>query len=155
MSLVSTYVRARNGALYRNPVLVFEAGFVCFDEEEPPELVVWLERLEDTSFGFAEARALLERVFGIFDGDKLLQIDADLETIRGGSRAQRVVPGSEPWLFRPAKSFFFELSGRIPVPLLHEGEERHARRLGQAHVIDPPAKSSDARGIQPPGAKLG
>lgn len=147
MSLVPTYVRARNGALYRNPVLVFEAGFVCFDDSEPPELVIWLERLEDVSFGLLEARAVLERVFGIRDGDKLLQIDVDLESIRGGSRAQRVVPGSDPWLFRPAKSFFFELAGRIPTPLLHEGTERYARRLGQAHVIDPPARAFDARGI--------
>lgn len=40
MSLVSTYVKADNGKFYENPVLSGEGWFICFDDEDPAELVI-------------------------------------------------------------------------------------------------------------------
>jgi hypothetical protein len=48
MSLVSTYVRAADGDLYRNPVLADETNgwYLCFDDDDPPELV-WKIRKDE------------------------------------------------------------------------------------------------------------
>lgn len=40
MSLVSTYVRATDGKLYKNPVLSGQGWFICFDDDDPVELVI-------------------------------------------------------------------------------------------------------------------
>lgn len=40
MSLVSTYVRATDGYFYQDPVLSGDGWFVCFDDDDPPELVI-------------------------------------------------------------------------------------------------------------------
>lgn len=40
MSLVSTYVLADNGLFYKNPTLRGEDWFICFDDDDPPELVI-------------------------------------------------------------------------------------------------------------------
>ena len=39
MSLVSTYALADNNKWYREPVLSGEGWFICFDDDDPPELV--------------------------------------------------------------------------------------------------------------------
>lgn len=130
MSLVSTWVRCRDGALYRNPRLVFPEGFVCFDEKDPPELVVWYD--SDTSAAPLMEDAILRRVFRI----GVSKYSADPNTLRRKRVSMRVVPDTDPWRFAPAVSFFFDVTGRIPRPTLHDGTERHASRLKGARVID-------------------
>lgn len=39
MSLVSTYCLADDGKWYKEPVLGGEDWFICFDDDDPPELV--------------------------------------------------------------------------------------------------------------------
>lgn len=149
MSLVSTHVRARDGALYKNPVLVFPEGFVCFDDQEPPELVLWIDEAS------ADARkvpdglnpvAVLERVFGVSSG---AQLDAVPESLRHHSFSLRIMPKTEPPDFRPAVSYFFELAGRIPRPTLHEGTARHASRV-DGRVTDAPAGAYDVHQLEIP-----
>ena len=41
MSRVSTYVRAIDGQLYRDPVIYGDGWFVCFDDADPVGLVVF------------------------------------------------------------------------------------------------------------------
>lgn len=40
MSLVSTYVKATDGNFYRDPVQQGDGWFICFDDEDDPELVI-------------------------------------------------------------------------------------------------------------------
>jgi hypothetical protein len=40
MSLVATYVQATDGKIYKEPVLSGEDFFICFDDDDPPELVI-------------------------------------------------------------------------------------------------------------------
>tara|TARA_R110000851_G_scaffold268071_2_gene420715 strand:+ start:41076 stop:41498 length:423 start_codon:yes stop_codon:yes gene_type:complete len=137
VSLVPTYVRARDGAWYREPVLVFAEGFVCFDDEEPPELILW--RLGDGTF--PDPVKVLRLVLGDEHGAFGLST---------GKEALRVVPGSEPPVFQPAAGHDFQLSRRIPVPTLDDGDERRLSRVGPHHAIDLPAHPSDAHELHIP-----
>jgi hypothetical protein len=40
MSLVSTYVQSQEGNWYKNPVVKGDGWFICWDDDEPIELVV-------------------------------------------------------------------------------------------------------------------
>lgn len=136
MSKVSTYVRARNGALYRNPLFLFDEGFVCFDHEEPPELVLWKPKQTDP---ITPADAL-EIVFG----ERVQDEPPEWALIRGAVESERVVPFTNPPIFLPAIAYFFTLFARIPTPTDHAGVERYASRI-RGRVLDWPARASDAR----------
>lgn len=43
MSLVSTYVQADDGKWYQNPVLKGKGWFLCYDDDEPIEIVIQAE----------------------------------------------------------------------------------------------------------------
>lgn len=129
------YVRARDAAFYRNPVVVFPEGFLCFDEVEPPELVLWGELETIRSLSVTEVMVVLARRFGIDHG----------VTRVGPTRlAQRPMPGLEPPLFQPAAGFYLDLHRRIPKPKFHDGSERRLTRAGDHHAIDFPAHPRDA-----------
>jgi len=40
MSLVPTWVKATDGLFYKNPILYGEDWYICFDDDDPPELVI-------------------------------------------------------------------------------------------------------------------
>lgn len=44
MSLVPTFVLAQDGKLYENPVLQGSGWYLCFDDDDPPELVIKVSR---------------------------------------------------------------------------------------------------------------
>lgn len=46
MSLCPAFVRAEDGNLYRNPTIRGEDWYVCFDDDDPPELVVFAPTFE-------------------------------------------------------------------------------------------------------------
>tara|TARA_R110000822_G_scaffold120633_3_gene254149 strand:- start:8677 stop:9084 length:408 start_codon:yes stop_codon:yes gene_type:complete len=132
MSLSPTYVRARDGALYKSPVLIFPEGFVCFDDTDPPELVLWLPVLD------------VVEVMG-----RVLGRAANPGTLIATGESQRVLPLSEPWEFKPAAAWTFELTGRIPRPQKHDGTERYPSRC-VGLVLDLPPHQLDASEIEIP-----
>ncbi len=141
----SIYVRARDGALYLDPVLVFPEGFVCFSSEERPEVVFWLDD---------STRSGIELVTP--PGDKLQIIwrrlgrSANITSITHGKRAQRVIPGSDPWEYRHAISYFISFVDRIPRPQRHDGTVRYERDCDGAAVMDWPAHRSDPHELDMP-----
>lgn len=138
MTLSSTYVRARDGALYKNPVLVFEEGFVCFSDREDPELVIWLSG--DDLRPHCDPSELLSRRLGRA---------AAPNSVVCRSRSQRVVPDTDPWEWRPAIGYFFRVVARIPRPQIHSGTERYPRRC-PGRVLDWPQSPFDAAELEIP-----
>lgn len=107
MSLVSTWVEATDGMFYQNPVICGDGWYVCFDDDDPPELVVKksvkrtpLEILRDAGIPWKSVRP---RGFG----------------------GKRMFNGK----FKEAKACFFELSGPIPIPQAFYS--RHENPQGQ------------------------
>ncbi|KKM92799.1 hypothetical protein LCGC14_1214740 [marine sediment metagenome] len=112
MSLVPTWVQAVDGLFYKGPVLHGPGWFVCFDDDDPPEIIVTKKLL---ATGKTPKQILTEK------GIKF----ADLEP---GSSGGRIHPRDDDRMkFTPSTSFFFVLKGRIPIP-----EESNAK--GETHI---------------------
>lgn len=141
MSEVSTYVRARNGMLYLNPILLADFGFVCFDDVEPPELVLWAPAPGVETITPAEA---LVR----FLGERPANKPKGWGLMNGCRIAERLVPFTNPQRFAQAACYFFVLTERMPMPTHSDGEERYASRLRGQHVIDMPASTDDYARIE-------
>jgi len=127
MSLVPTYVRARDGYWYEDPVIEFPEGFICFDDDDPPELVLWRASLVAEPASPDVCRAVLDRVLGPNAHTDLCQPP------RLGERAVLKVRG--PIKLRPASWQFFRLLARIPAPKRHYGRFR-GRRRGDCVLYD-------------------
>ena len=94
MSLVATYVRAVDGQLYRDPIIYGDGWFLCFDDEDPLELVV-------------------------FKGAVWPKLDY-ITILHDHDCGMRSVPPK--WReTKPAKAYWCALVKRIPVPQLHDG----------------------------------
>lgn len=103
MSLVSTYVRATDDLLYKNPELKGKGWFIVFDDDDPVELVIRKDSnidpqqlLKDLGIKYSEFRkheTCAERCFG------------------------------KGYHFKPAISYFFELRNRLDPTKIsyHEG----------------------------------
>ena len=96
MSIVSAYVALSDGTYARDPMIEGEGWFICFDDDDPPEIVI--RRAKDLDCN-ARARELLEEL-GI--------PHRRLEPQR--SRGRRMFGRA----FAPAQSLFFELTGPLP-----------------------------------------
>lgn len=115
MSLVSTYVRAIDGKLYRNPVLRGEGWFLCFDDDEPPELVV-LRGQTPPGFTFFKKKKQTPR------------------------RSMRCFGKAISAPFQDADAYFGRLTAPIPVPEEHDGFVSSPERIRQGVVYDPKPK---------------
>lgn len=119
MSLVSTYVRADDGKMYRDPVLEGEGWFVCFDDDDPVELAV------------ADEANLPEPTVFLKD----LGI-----TVRHGTLGKGVRNGSRMFggKFKSAKAWFFDISKPIPAKLItrHDGVVER-KDIWQGVIYDP------------------
>ena len=112
MSLVSTYVRAVDGKLYRNPTVVGDGWFVCFDDDDPVELVVFRDAI-------------------------MPKLDW-LEVGRPHACGRRCVP-PEWKRMKPANAYWCELRAPIPVPTLHDGTVGEDD-IWQGVIYDPTAQ---------------
>ena len=126
------YVRGRDGAWYRNPLHVFAEGYVSF---APLELVLWVQ--EDGMF--TRPTEIIAREFhgGL----------ATTDVVEAGERA---VPGGNPPVKMAAVAFELQLLRRIPVPTMHDGDERRLSRVPKPYAtLDPPADPRDAHQLYP------
>lgn len=98
MSLVPTWVEAVDGNFYKDPTLRGTGWFVCFDDDDPPELVIRVE--------YAKKRFSILKDKGIKYANLAFQ----------GSSG-RLFGGR----FKTANSYFFKLRGPIPIPDKHDG----------------------------------
>ena len=109
MSLGPTYVRADDGEFYKNPVIRGEGFFLCFDEDEPPELVI-----EVGAGNFVMAERMDEII-------KQLGLKASFK--QGPHRSTRCFGKlSDKGSMRPAYAYFLNIHAPIPVSIITEHE---------------------------------
>jgi hypothetical protein len=135
---MALYVRCRDGALYRNPVLLFNEGYIGFGGGGKAELVIWSDMLD----GLHPKEVL----------DRLLGSDGWTITILTGGKGKRRVPGGQDRRELDAIVRPFALDRRIPRPRLNEGSSRYTHRLeqGQGEVVDFPVDPRDASDAEHP-----
>lgn len=104
MSIVSTYVYIGGGKFLENPVIQFDEGFICFDDEEPPEIVIKKSHAPTRVAAKFLAKVLLIRARIPYSGLRVPSV--------GGFRCFCKGIGMEPLL--AAWSLFFRLSGPVP-----------------------------------------
>jgi hypothetical protein len=109
MSLDYTYVKAVDGNYYRDPVLSGPDWFICFDDTEPPELVIRQGQLL-SSINLARAKEILS---GLDFNYKLLSTKPNLALRCFG---KEIGDG-----LYPAGAYFFVLDSPIPIPTEHKG----------------------------------
>jgi len=123
MSLVSTYVRAVDGKLYRDPVFRGDFWFLCFDDDDPPELVV---KAGHKRPGFTWFKCNRYQANNPHRGTRSF---------------------GDEWC--EALSYLGRLVDRIPVPTEHGGFVTDKKEIPQACIYDPKPKKKKRK--QPNG----
>lgn len=110
MSLVSTYVCIGKDKFLQDPVIRFEHGFICFDDDDPPEIVLRESSFASNVIASNYAVGLLGRLSIPFS-------DRD----RSGSKLWKMKhQGARCFerkllVFHDAISTWFRLKGPIPI----------------------------------------
>jgi hypothetical protein len=119
VSLVSTYVYIGDGEFLANPTIRFPEGFICFDDDDPPEIV-----LRKATTTCADGKKILVRL-GI--------PHEDLEPQR--SQGERMF-GRDVKSFAPARTYFFTLTGPLPrgLDVEHDGVVKHGALPGDCCI---------------------
>ena len=115
MSLVATWVQATDGKFYENPILFGEGWYVCFDDDDPPEIVI------------------SEKLFKSKDAFQILEeAGVPHRNVRDGHRENRMFPNKVnlKWKWKEAWSYFFVLDGPIPVPTRFDSVEHNPTGQG-------------------------
>lgn len=108
MSQSATYVQALDGLLYKDPIISGEDWFVCFDDDEPPEIV--MKRFGSTTEKSARRKA------------HLLLMEAGIGFTLGEINSLTMGRSFPPtWKAKPASSIFFTLLAPIPIPRTYGG----------------------------------
>lgn len=116
MSLVSTWAKAVDGQFYKNPVFRGEDYFLCFDDKEPPEIVIKacekpLARMEAV---LKELGISYSKLGGLGYCGRCFNIDA--------------------FTINNAYAAFMVISAPIPIP--HEYEEVRDKPKGECVYYD-------------------
>lgn len=107
MSLVSTYVESQERHWYRNPVIYGDVWFICWDDDDPIELVIMLG-----------TKSVSEILTG------LRKLGWDLVVLNTGERSSRFFTRNFDSKPRPAQSYFLRQNKGGPTDKLLEGNER-------------------------------
>lgn len=127
MSQVSTWVQGTDAQYYKNPVIEKEGFFICFDDEEDPEIVVAVKPI-DAREGPIFARAQQYRLAA----DHLKSLNIPYKIAKYGLTCERLFG---EFTFRPAFSVYFHLKGPLPVEIITEHEGRAARPKGECTFL--------------------
>lgn len=125
--------RARDGAFYRDPVVVLPEGFLRMNGGMY-ELVLWAD--EDPVKAIGEVPRILARIRG--------HADPKIDWLGEVSMRGRPVPRSPIEHARYAFGIHFTIGRRFPVPSFHDGCERYASRLKGCVITDWASTPRDA-----------
>jgi hypothetical protein len=108
VSKTSVFVQAVDGNRYKNPLLYGVNWYVCFDDEDDPEIVIKSTKSSTVASMMRRAKKVLHR--SAINGKVISQ----------AKTAHRLFPPMWDKL-TPTMSFFLALGGPIPIPETHEG----------------------------------
>lgn len=96
MSLVPTYVKTQSGIFLKNPVIEGVGWFICFDDNDPPEIVI--------------ADYIQETPEGLLDAIPIKHSEPKLH-----SKCQSDFKGK----LKGSRRFYFDLKSRLPdIPVI-------------------------------------
>lgn len=115
MSLVPTYVRASNGKFYKNPVLSGDGWFICFDDDDPEEIVITKKNILTP-----------EKIF-------------DLVGIKYSNLKKQSYGGSRMFgkKFKPANNWFFTLKNNLNPKYITRHDGAFEDIIGDCVFLDP------------------
>jgi len=113
MSIGPTFVRADEGNFYKEVSIKGDDFFICFDENDPPELVIMKKG--------RTAKELEKRAEQII---RELKIQATIknENTTTGFDSERCF-NDDPLAFKPARAYFLDITKPIPLAIItkHSG----------------------------------
>jgi len=120
MSLGSHFVRAVDGKWYEQPVFQRpEVWFLCFDEDEPPELVIRvLQAVPCDDWETINVARIIANTAMLVTFRK--EVPMRFRSTYAGRMFATIHDPTRHVMF-PAVSFFLSLKDRIPVPDVHAG----------------------------------
>lgn len=118
MSLVPTYVLADDNEFYKDPTINGIDFFICFDDDDPPELVIMAPGVKLDDMHDIDLRAMQKRAKEILES---LNISAIFNGV--GYSCGRVFD-DDPMSadFKPAYAVSLTINKRIPVLAITEHE---------------------------------
>lgn len=108
MSKVSTFVQAVDDKYYQNPIIFGEDAYVCFDDEDDPEIIIKHEKGRSKQESAQIANERME-AFGI--KGRILRSTY-------GRASGRLFPPD--WQFHEAVYFDFDIDQPIPIPTQYD-----------------------------------
>ena len=114
MSLVPTYVKAEADAFNHDVIIRGDDFFICFDDDDPPELVI-MEKGRSES----ELRARCEEIFK--ETGLNAKVDDDDPKYSGRCFNKDLMSSN----FEDACAFFIEINSPIPVDSISEHEGKY------------------------------
>jgi len=126
MSMVPTFVKTTAGKYFKNPVAQGDWGFICFDDRDPPELVLRGRASK------GQAKRLLT------------QLEIPHKEIRPGRGGQRIFSKGGKARFDDASSWFFYLTGHFPVTVITEHDGIFDVPVGDCCIEGAVGKEIDA-----------
>lgn len=124
MSLVPTYVQMADTCWYKNPVIYHDDWFLCFDDDDPPELVFKIESLKQRIIVKEFAEKILEKN----------KINADVTRV--SDSCQRPYPPE--WnSFHQSISVFLKINSPIDLKYLrfvHDGKFQKKEHIPGEYV---------------------
>lgn len=139
MSLVSTYVEAVDGKFYQNPTIYGPGWYICFDDNDPPELVVTLGTMKDLR-GHLEQRIESKANWEMVAIDILAKAGIDAQNVKRQGATGRCFPPNDR--LHMGMSFFFDLQAPIPVPTKFDSVGNDTSHDCVAYRFSTKAKSS-------------
>jgi hypothetical protein len=120
MSLVPTFVKASDGMFYKEPILSGKDFFLCFDDDDDPELVI---KVTESGLHWKMWREIAEEII------RKLGLDATLNTQEPASVSERCF--GRGWKFSPAVAWFLTINKPIPVDKITKHEGRSKNHYGE------------------------
>jgi hypothetical protein len=127
VSKVATWVQGTDGQYYKNPEIEKDGFFICFDDEEDPEIVIEIPTSAVVAGTKLDRPSCYRRA-----ADLLKSLNVPYRITDYGTTCQRIFG---EYQFRYAYSVYFRLKGPLPVEIITKHEGRANKPKGECTFI--------------------